>query len=50
MTEVQRSLPGESDDLQSRYLEVIVNQIVICCLYLPNGNPASGLKYDYKLE
>ena len=31
MTEVQRSLPGNVDDIQSRYLEVIIDQIVICC-------------------
>lgn len=50
MTEVQRSLPGDPDDLQSSYPEVIVDQVVIYCLYLPNGNPAPWLKYDYKLE
>lgn len=50
MTEVQRSLPGNTDDVQSRYLEVIIDQIVICCLYLPNGNPFPGSKFEYKLE
>ncbi|SMP12532.1 MULTISPECIES: exodeoxyribonuclease III [Chryseobacterium] len=50
MTEVQRSLPGNADDIQSRYLEVIIDQIVICCLYLPNGNPFPGPKFEYKME
>lgn len=50
MTEVQNTLPGDEEDLQSRYLEVIIDQMVICCLYLPNGNPAPGPKFDYKLE
>jgi exodeoxyribonuclease-3 len=47
--EVRRVLPGDSDDLHSRYIEAIVNKIVIGCLYLPNGNPAPGPKFDYKL-
>lgn len=47
--EVGRGLPGEPDDAQSRYLEAVVNGILICCLYLPNGNPAPGPKFDYKL-
>ncbi|MCD9856695.1 exodeoxyribonuclease III [Epilithonimonas sp. JDS] len=50
MTEVQRSLPGNEDDIQSRYLEVIIDQIVICCLYLPNGNPFPGPKFEYKMD
>lgn len=49
IVEVQRSLPGDEDDLQSRYIEAIINQIVICCFYLPNGNPFPGEKFDYKL-
>ena len=48
--EVGRILPGEDDDEQSRYLEAMVNDILICCLYLPNGNPAPGPKLDYKLR
>jgi exodeoxyribonuclease III len=47
--EVRRSLPGAPDDVQSRYLEAAVNGILIACLYLPNGNPAPGPKFDYKL-
>lgn len=48
--EIGNGLPGESDDLQSRYIEAIVGGLVICCLYLPNGNPAPGPKFDYKLR
>ncbi|HEX8270497.1 MAG TPA: exodeoxyribonuclease III [Flavobacterium sp.] len=48
--EVGRALPGDPDDIQSRYLEAIVNGILICCLYLPNGNPAPGPKFDYKMR
>jgi len=50
ITEVQNSLPGNKDDVQSRYIEAIINKIVICCLYLPNGNPYPGEKFEYKLE
>ncbi|RTY89826.1 exodeoxyribonuclease III [Flavobacterium sp. GT3R68] len=50
MEEIGRGLPGEDEDIQSRYLEVMINGIVICCLYLPNGNPAPGPKFDYKLR
>ncbi|MCY0976728.1 exodeoxyribonuclease III [Chryseobacterium wangxinyae] len=50
ITEVQNTLPGDSDDEQSRYIEAIINKIVICCLYLPNGNPYPGPKFDYKLS
>ncbi|MES2629778.1 MAG: exodeoxyribonuclease III [Bacteroidota bacterium] len=48
--EIGRSLPGDEDDVQSRYLEVMAGGIVIACLYLPNGNPAPGPKFDYKLK
>ncbi len=47
--EVTRVLPGDDEDSHSRYMEAIVNDIVIGCLYLPNGNPAPGPKLDYKL-
>lgn len=47
--EVQRGLPGDPSDTQSRYLEAIVRGIVVGCLYLPNGNPQPGPKFDYKL-
>ena len=45
----RRGLPGDPDDQQSRYIEAAYNGIVIGCLYLPNGNPAPGPKFDYKL-
>ncbi len=48
--EVGRVLPGDTEDTQSRYLEAMVNGILIVCLYLPNGNPAPGSKLDYKLR
>ncbi len=47
--EISRVLPGDPEDLQSRYIEAMVNDIHIACLYLPNGNPAPGPKFDYKL-
>ena len=47
--ETQRGLPGEPDAAQSRYIEASVRGILIGCLYLPNGNPAPGMKFDYKL-
>lgn len=49
LIEVRRALPGDPEDLHSRYIEAVVNGIVIGCLYLPNGNPAPGPKFDYKL-
>jgi exodeoxyribonuclease-3 len=48
--ELRRGLPGEPDDDHSRYIEAFVNGIVVGCLYLPNGNPAPGPKFDYKLR
>ena len=48
--ERQRSLAGDPEDLQSRYLEAEVGDLIIACLYLPNGNPAPGPKFDYKLS
>lgn len=50
MEEVGRGLPGDPGDLQSRYMEAMVNGILIACIYLPNGNPAPGPKFGYKLE
>ena len=47
--ELRRGLPGDDEDLQSRYIEAMVDNVVIGCLYLPNGNPAPGPKLDYKL-
>ncbi|WBY01914.1 exodeoxyribonuclease III [Ramlibacter tataouinensis] len=47
--EVRRELPGDAEDGQSRYLEAAVDGVVVACLYLPNGNPQPGPKFDYKL-
>ena len=44
-----RGLPGDESDTQSRYLQAAVDGIVVACLYLPNGNPQPGPKFDYKL-
>jgi len=46
----RKGLPGEPEDEHSRYIEAIVNGIVIGGLYLPNGNPYPGPKFDYKLR
>jgi len=48
--EISRTLPGDEEDTHSRYIEAAVKDIVIGCLYLPNGNPAPGPKFDYKLR
>jgi exodeoxyribonuclease-3 len=47
--ETRRGLPGDPDDVQSRYLEAAANGVLVGCLYLPNGNPQPGPKFDYKL-
>jgi exodeoxyribonuclease-3 len=47
--ETLRGLPGDPADAQSRYLEAAVGGVLIGCLYMPNGNPAPGPKFDYKL-
>jgi len=48
--EIRRALPGDPEDLHSRYIECRVLGLVVGCLYLPNGNPAPGPKFDYKLK
>jgi exodeoxyribonuclease-3 len=48
--ETRRGLPGDPQDLHSRYIEATVEGVTIGCLYLPNGNPAPGPKFDYKLK
>ena len=48
--ETRRRLPGEAEDPHSRYIEAAVEGVLIGCLYLPNGNPAPGPKFDYKLR
>ena len=51
--EVRRGLPGDDADEQARYIEAVVmgdrHAVTVAGLYLPNGNPAPGPKYDYKL-
>jgi exodeoxyribonuclease-3 len=47
--EVRRELPGDPSDKQSRYIEAAVNGVLIASIYLPNGNPQPGPKFDYKL-
>ena len=46
---VRRELPGDPTDTQARYLEAAVQGVLVGCLYLPNGNPQPGPKFDYKL-
>ena len=47
--EVTRGLPGDEEDLHSRYIEASVRGIRVGCIYLPNGNPTPGPKLEYKL-
>jgi exodeoxyribonuclease-3 len=42
-------LPGDRNDREARYIEAAVSGILVACLYLPNGNPQPGPKFDYKL-
>jgi len=48
--ETRRELPGDPDDAHSRYIEAAVKDLLVGCLYLPNGNPAPGPKFEYKLR
>ncbi|MDF2495203.1 exodeoxyribonuclease III [Sphingomonas sp.] len=48
--EQQRGLDGEPEDEHSRYLECDVNGLTVASIYLPNGNPQPGPKFDYKLR
>lgn len=43
-------LPGDKTDVQSRYLEAAIKGLLIGCIYLPNGNPQPGPKFEYKLD
>ena len=47
---IRDSLPGDKADLQSRYIEAAVKGMIVGCIYLPNGNPQPGPKFDYKLK
>ena len=44
------ALPGGRDDHEARYIEAAVNGIIVTSIYLPNGNPQPGPKFDYKLD
>jgi exodeoxyribonuclease III len=44
------ALPGNPDDLEARYIEAAINGILVTSIYLPNGNPQPGPKFDYKLD
>ena len=48
--ETRRGLDGDPYDSHSRYIEAFINGIVVGCLYLPNGNPYPGPKFDYKIQ
>ncbi|WP_210359394.1 exodeoxyribonuclease III [Sphingomonas beigongshangi] len=48
--ERQRGLAGEPEDEHSRYLECTIGDLVVASIYLPNGNPQPGPKFDYKLR
>ena len=48
--EVRRGLPGDPDDTHSRYIEAKAHGITVASIYLPNGNPQPGPKFDYKLR
>ena len=48
--EICRGLPNDPDENQSRYLQAAVHGVIVGCVYLPNGNPQPGPKFDYKLE
>jgi exodeoxyribonuclease-3 len=47
--EIRRGLPGDDEDRQSRYLEAEIDGVIVASVYLPNGNPQPGPKFDYKL-
>jgi exodeoxyribonuclease III len=46
---VRDELPGDPADRQCRYIEAAVSGMLVACIYLPNGNPQPGPKFDYKL-
>lgn len=48
--ETRRGLDDDPEDQHSRYIEAFINGVVVGCLYLPNGNPWPGPKFDYKLR
>ncbi len=48
--EIRHILPGDPEDVHSRYIEAITGDIIVGCLYLPNGNPVDTPKFEYKLK
>src|SRR6201995_1931913 len=47
---IRTELPGDDDDVQARYIEAAVAGLIVTSIYLPNGNPQPGPKFDYKLD
>ncbi len=47
---IRNALPGDPDDEQSRYNEAAVNGVLVGSIYMPNGNPQPGPKFQYKLD
>jgi exodeoxyribonuclease-3 len=47
---IRTELPGDKADREARYIEAAVKGVIVTSLYLPNGNPQPGPKFDYKLE
>ena len=47
---IRNALPGAPSDHEARYIEAAISGIIVACLYLPNGNPQPGPKFDYKLD
>src|ERR1700716_127656 len=47
---IRTELTGDPNDNEARYIEAAVSGIIVTSIYLPNGNPQSGRKFDYKLE
>jgi exodeoxyribonuclease-3 len=48
--DIVRGLPGDDSDEQARYIEARIHNVQVASIYLPNGNPAPGPKFDYKLK
>jgi exodeoxyribonuclease III len=47
---IRNSLPGNSKDDEARYIEAAIKGVIVTSIYLPNGNPQPGPKFDYKLD
>ncbi|MGA9090549.1 MAG: exodeoxyribonuclease III, partial [Bradyrhizobium sp.] len=47
---IRTKLPGDATDKEARYIEAAVKGVIVTSIYLPNGNPQPGPKFDYKLE